>query len=93
MSRKMYEILIRHQEGVCPALPAGVAYRPGTDYWQCPVHLVFARVCELGIARHRIDLLKEVKGVVQIRLCYGGEDRQHDWWAYNEFQKRWEHAN
>lgn len=81
-SRKpLYQILVRHDPGVCPALPAGhnFLYTQESDQ-PCPVHQVFVAACAIDQARQRVAVLKQVPGFTRIWLTKNGYDTPQDDW-------------
>jgi hypothetical protein len=95
---KYYEILITHAEGTCPALPdhPDFAYKEHGlyDEWECPTHQVFQKMCDVAVARDRIERLKKVKEVERITLFFGGDVKERDCWERkwsNRYQRMlWE---
>ncbi len=81
-SRKpLYQILVRHDPGVCPALPDGYDFLYIHENEQrCPVHQVFAAACPIDQARRRIEILKQVPGLSRIWLTKNGYGTLQDDW-------------
>jgi hypothetical protein len=82
-SRKpLYQILIKHAPGSCPALPDdyGFLYTQEKEY-HCPIHLVFTAPCPINQARLRIEVLKRVPRLVRIWLTKDGYGTPQDDWS------------
>lgn len=90
-SRKpLYQILVRHDPGVCPALPTGHNFLYTRENDQpCPVHQVFAAACAIDQARQRVAALKQVPGFTRIWLTKNGYSMPQDDWqqAGNAWQR------
>lgn len=79
--KPIYQILVRHNPGACPALPDGCNFLYVQENEQrCPVHQVFAAACPIDQARRRIEMLKQVPCLSRIWLTKNGYGTlQNDW--------------
>lgn len=91
---KYYEILITHAVGECPQLPDHPDFRyiehGEYDGWECPTHQVLQKVCDVAVARDRVERLKKVKEIERIRLYFGGEVKARDCWQRKWGNRQWE---
>jgi hypothetical protein len=79
--KPIYQILVRHDPGVCPALPDGYNFLYTHENEQrCPVHQAFAAACPIDQARRRIEALKQVPGLSRIWLTKNGYGTPQDDW-------------
>jgi hypothetical protein len=90
--KPLYQILVRHNPGVCPALPNGYdfLYTQENDR-PCPVHQVFAATCPIDQARRRIEALKQVPDLNRIWLTKNGYGTPQDDWQRKE--GTWQRTN
>lgn len=89
---KYYEILIRHTTDACPKLPEhpDFRYMEAGEYcsWECPTHQVFQKICDVAVARDRIEQLKKCPEIERITLYFGGDRK--DCWEQQWGSRRWE---
>lgn len=79
--KPIYQILVRHDPGACPALPDGYNFLYTHENEQrCPVHQIFAAACTIDQARRRIEVLKQVPGLSRIWLTKNGYGTPQDDW-------------
>jgi hypothetical protein len=90
--KPIYQILVRHDLGTCPALPNGHDFLYTQENEQrCPVHQVFAVACPIDQARRRIEALKQVAGFTRIWLTKNGYSTPQDDWQRKD--DSWQRAN